>query len=275
MFDTHCHLNFSRLQERLDEIVTEARKSGVTHIVVPGTDITTSQKAVEIASKYPNIYAAVGIHPHHAFEHSIKRKAESVKEELKEIESLLTHEKVVAVGEIGMDKHTYGKTRHKNYVVTDEFISVQKLFLAEQIKLAVNYKKSVIFHNREAKEDLLPIVSELWDECLAGRSVFHCSEPDKEILKFAKAHRMFIGIDGDVTYTFAKQEFIKEVPLEMLVLETDAPFLLPEPLRSEKKFPNEPKNLSLLNYSIAQLLSIEPGELAKITFENSMKLFGL
>lgn len=278
MFDTHCHLNFSRLQERIEQVVAEAETAEVTHIVVPGTDVTTSQKAVEIAGTYAHIYAAVGIHPHHVFEfgqRSTVDSQQSVDRSLSSIEQLLTNDKVVAVGEIGMDKHSYGKTRHEDYAVTEEFVKTQKLFLGRQIELAVNYKKSIIFHNREAKEDLLPIVSKLWDEGLCGRTVFHCCEPDKEILKFAKEHKIFIGVDGDITYMPAKQEFIREVPLEMLVLETDAPFLLPEPLRTQKKFPNEPKNLSLINGSIAQLLSIEPGELAKILFKNSMRLFAL
>lgn len=273
MFDTHCHLNFKRFEDNLTQVITDANTAGVSHIVVPGTDVATSQKAVEIAEKYETIYAAVGIHPHHVFEHIAKRETLNVKREIEVLETLLTHEKVVAMGEIGMDWHSYGKTRHENYAVSDEFVRVQKLFLEEQIKLAITHKKSIIFHNREAKEDILPIVSKLWDERLRGRSVFHCCEPDEDLLTFANEHKMYLGVDGDITYSPAKQEFIKKVPLEMLVLETDAPFLLPEPLRSEKKFPNEPKNIPLIAEFIARLLHISTEKLGTITTENAKNLF--
>ncbi len=269
MFDTHCHLNFNRFKDILSDVVTAARRGGVSHIVIPGTDVESSQKAVEIAEQYENMYAAVGIHPHHVFTVGAHHDAPLL------IEALLQNPRVVAVGEIGIDCHSYKKTKYEEYAVTEEFLSVQKELFEKQIRLAIAYDKSVIIHNREAKADLLPILSRAWDEKLRGRSVFHCCEPDDELLTFAKEHGMYLGVDGDITYTPAKQEFIKRVPLEMLVLETDAPFLLPEPLRSEKKFPNEPKNLPLIADCIAKILTISTHKLATTTMENSKRLFGL
>src|SRR3990167_6531623 len=99
----------------------------------------------------------------------------------------------------------------------------------KQIQLALQYKKSLIFHNREAKKDFLEVVDSLWSAQLEGRAVFHCCEPDEELLSYALAHKIFIGVDGDVTYSKEKREFVKKIPLESLVFETDSPFLLPEP----------------------------------------------
>lgn len=286
MFDTHCHLNFSRFKDRVDEVIRQAQKERVNLILIPGTDITTSKKAVEIASQYREVYAAVGIHPHNVYDYMINRSASSIQRsaqnpelitqnDIRYIEDLLQNPKVVAVGEIGMDKHPYKATKYENYTVHDDFLTLQKELFCQQLMLATKHQKSVIFHNREAKEDMLPLLHEMWDDTLRGRTVFHCCEPDPEILSFAKERGMFIGVDGDITYTPDKQEFIKMVPSEMLVLETDAPFLLPEPLRSEKKFPNEPKNLKLICEYTAGLLSVSPDKLASITTENSKRLFRL
>jgi TatD DNase family protein len=133
----------------------------------------------------------------------------------------------------------------------------------------------LILHNREAKEDVLKILRDMWDYKLESRSVFHCCEPDEELLEFAKTHKMFLGVDGDITYYPEKQEFIKKVPLEMLVLETDAPFLLPEPLKTQKLYPNEPKNMKITAEYIAKLRRIDVEEVVRVTMRNACKLFDI
>src|SRR3990167_11312871 len=105
MFDTHCHLNFSAFKKNLEEVVQKARSTGIKRIVIPGTDLKSSVRAVEIASKYEGIYAAVGIHPHHVYELKAVNVKVAMEEEVKELEKLLVHEKVVAVGEVGIDRH--------------------------------------------------------------------------------------------------------------------------------------------------------------------------
>lgn len=296
MFDTHCHLNFSRFVSKgkstVDEVINAAQEVGVTHIVIPGTDVDTSQKAIEIAQKYEHIYAAVGIHPHHVYEQvaeidSASRQPHMTREitprigaprlepPISALEDLLTHIKVVAVGEIGMDRHEYESTKYENYQVSERFLTAQKELLRMQIQLGLTHNKSIIFHNREAKQDLLPILHELWDEKLRRRAVFHCCEPDPALLQFAKEHGMYIGVDGDITYTPEKQAFMTQVPLEMLVLETDAPFLLPEPLRTEKKFPNKPENIPLIAEAVAKYMGVGIDEVKRVTFENSKKLFNV
>jgi len=323
MFDTHCHLNFKSFNGQVDEVIRRAYDAGVGHIVVPGTDVETSIKAIEIAEKHDNIYAAVGIHPHHVFE--IFKKIRSGKlgietgyedrnrkldksnfnfqppnllpnlpSNLSEIEKLLSNPKVFAVGEVGLDRHQYQKTKYKDYKVDKEFINLQKELLIEQIKLAQKYKKTLIFHNREAqlrqgfdgqaKKDILEILTSHQPLITNYQSVFHCCEPDLELLEFAKNHKMFIGVDGDVTYwdkklygfALSKQEFIKQVPLEMLVLETDSPFLTPkiDMKRSHHSY-NEPKNIKIIAEFIAELKNVSVEKVAKITTENAKKLFNI
>ncbi len=253
-------------------MVSRAHKVGVSHILAPGTDIATSQKAIEIAHTFENVYAAVGIHPHHVYEMQLNDTA-VIDHHIAELEKLISNEKICAIGEVGMDRHVYENTKYATYNVDESFISLQKKLLEKQISLAKKYKKSLILHNREAKQDVLKLLGDIWDVFLEGRSVFHCCEPDEELLQFAKTHKMFIGVDGDLTYWKEKQEFIKKVPLTMLVLETDSPFLLPEPLRSQKLYPNEPKNILLIAETVAQLKSISLEEVKKQTFENSLQLF--
>lgn len=277
MFDTHCHLNFNALADNVDAVILQANEAGVTHFVVPGTDVPTSQKAIDIAHKHENVYAAVGIHPHHVFEAQQKDK-DTYKASVAEVEELLIDDRVVAVGEVGLDRHYYAKTKYKNYGVTEKFVKAQCDIFAAHVKLAIKYKKSLIIHHREAKEDLLKVLGEVWSGSLARKAVIHCCEPDHDLLAFAKKNNLLIGVDGDVTYDKKKQQFIKEVPLDMLVLETDAPFLIPEPYRSqprETRGPNVPAHLPRVAEKVAILTGMHLEDIKKITFANATELFQL
>jgi TatD DNase family protein len=257
------------LVTQVDDVIERAKEAGVERFIVPGTDIESSKKAIELAEKYNEVYAAVGIHPHHTREISIPYAVSSIQE-------LLSNKKVVAVGEVGIDKYYYRDTKYSKYVINPEFVELQKMAFLEQIKLAIKYKKSLIIHSREAAGETLSIMgdSSILDP-LVGHIVFHCCEANEEVLKFALAHQIYIGVDGDATYSKKKEEFVKKIPLELLVLETDAPFLLPEPLRSEKKYPNEPKNIKLIAEKISQIKNISVEDLTKKTTENSIKLFNI
>ena len=279
MFDTHCHLNFSAFKKTLDEVLLRAHKAGIQQIVIPGTDIKSSQKAVEIASKHDGIYAAVGIHPHHVYDLKLANDEARITQELTQIEDLLSHTKVVAVGEVGVDRYIYTQTKYKEYTDDDSFVELQKKILSQQITLAVKHDKSLIIHNRIAKADLFEVLKNTWDTKLERRSVLHCCEPDHELLNFAKEHRMFLGIDGDLTYSKEKQEFIKTMGAEEFlaryVLETDSPFLLPEPLRTQKQYPNKPENIRVIVDCLADILKISSEEIQKRTMENAKQLFHL
>mgnify|MGYP001617807376 CR=1 FL=1 len=276
MFDTHCHLNFGAFDSITDEVVAIAVEAGVNQIMIPSTDVTTSEKAIDRASKFENIFSAVGIHPHHVFE--LKTQNNKIKDDLDRIEELLQNKKVLAVGEVGLDRHYYKSTKYSDYEITNEFMVLQAEVFKLQVQLALKHSKSLILHNREAKKEFLTTLLSVWDKKLEGKTVFHCCEPDDELLEFAIKHKLFIGVDGDVTYSKQKQEFIKRVPLEMLVLETDAPFLSPEPFRSqprETRGPNMPANLKLIAEFVATLKEISTEQLSQTTTENAQRLFGL
>lgn len=288
MFDTHAHLNFSRFKNNLNEVIRVAKNCDVNQIIIPGTDFETSEKALKIAEENKDMYAAVGIHPHHLFKFKVpapdgERNAKfKIENEIKLIEKLLINNKVVAVGEVGVDRHIYEQTKYENYTINNNFMDLQKDLLKLQIELAIKYKKSLILHNREAKSDLLDVLNNIFVPDLEGRTVFHCCEPDDDLLKYAINHDIYIGVDGDITYDKQKQEFVKKVPLEILVLETDSPYLLPEPLRSQKLYlpagrqgPNEPKNLPLIGEFIADLKNISTKKLIEKTTENAKKLFSI
>ncbi len=330
MFDTHCHLNFQAFEGRVESVIKAAKESGVNHIVIPGTDLATSKKAIEIANTVMvrqahhdsnvtlsltkgdnvNIYAAIGIHPHHVFELFKKSKIKNknynsivkndfshpefisgsqneipkqVRNDIETIKKLIISPKVVAIGEIGIDRHSYQKTKHADYKVDEEFVDLQKEFFIEQVNLAKEYNKALIIHNREAKKEVLEVLNNtFYRHSGAGRNldpnlrrddiraVFHCCEPDEELLEFARLHKMFIGVDGDVVYWKQKQEFIKKVPLEMLVLETDSPYLSPF-----RKFPNEPKNIAFIAEFVAKLKGIEVKEVKEKTTINAKILFNI
>lgn len=292
MFDTHCHLQFQAFEGKVDQIIHEAQTAGIQNFVVPGTDIETSQKAVEIAARFEQVYAAVGIHPHHVYEMKSNPTSRYHVWRLRErarscaplnsllpcidaLEKLLKEKKVVAVGEIGLDRHVYAKTKYEKYTVTDEFILLQKELFIVQLRLAKQYQKSVIIHNREAKDAMLEILENRWDTFFSGKMVFHCCEPDGDLLDFAKKREIFIGVDGDLTYRADKQNFVRDVPLDLLVMETDAPFLTPAPIRERRKFPNRPAHLVYLRKMLADIYGKEERYIDEATTKNAKKLFQL
>lgn len=275
MFDTHCHLNFSRFKKNYHDVLERAKESGVDYFVVPGTELESSKRALKISEEYLDVYAAVGIHPHHVFELLRENDDTLLDRKIAEIEQLLSGEKVIAIGEVGLDKHIYENTKYQKYHANDTFIDLQKQFLRAQIALAQQYNKTVILHNREATADLLHILNKNWNDWHHINFVFHCCEPSPELLSFAVQHKVYIGVDGDITYQPEKQEFIKNIPLNLLVLETDSPFLLPEPLRSQKEYPNEPKNITVITEFVANILNKTKEEIAEVTSNNAKRLFQL
>lgn len=260
MFDTHCHLNFSQFEDSLPNVIHRADSAGVKGLVVPGVDLESSKKAVDIAKDYGQCWAACGLHPTIG-----DLEEEDFSKVLLNLEELAqSSDKVVAIGEVGLDYYKYRLPSR-----------LQKKLLKEQVRIAAKLGLSLILHNRHASEDFLSIIKENWQDAFEGAIVFHCCEPNSDILKFAIDRGLYIGIDGDVTYDKSKADFVKNVPIANLVLETDSPFLTPEPIRSTKVFPNEPVNLlHILNF-VSNVKGIVEEELKNITFSNSLKLFVL
>lgn len=276
--DTHCHLNFKAFAGGEAKIIRRAQEVGVTTFVVPGTDMVTSQLAVSIANQNPDTFAVVGIHPHHAAQYQGTSPERNLADDLVQIETWLLEPKVVGMGEIGLDRHAYTTSRYGPLIsISDEIFDIQKDLLTHQIDLAVKHRKSVVIHNREATDDLISLCNSLRSQFIAlkGRGVLHCCEPDTNLLTLATGLGLYIGVDGDVTYSPEKQDFIRQVPLEILVLETDAPYLLPEPLKTAKKYPNTPATIPLIAQAVAELKGTSIDEVGKITTRNAQRLFDL
>ena len=247
-----------------------ALKAGVEKIVVPGADLESSQKAVSLAQKYDQVYAAIGVHPHHS---NIKNQKSKIKNELK---ILAKNKKVVAIGECGLDYYHYQQTKYQDYKIDEEFKKNQREVFLVQIELAQELNFPLIIHNRQASEDILKILSH---QSLVinhrPNGVFHCFEGDQNILEWAMKHDFYLGITGNVTYNHKLQKAIKSIPLKKLVLETDAPWLTPEPLRSQKKWPNKPENVKITTQWIASLKGDSFLNVASTTSDNATKLFNL
>jgi len=268
LIDTHCHFNFLPFKNRVEEAIVRAEAKGVRRFVVPGADIKSSKRAVSLAEKHPSVYAAVGIHPSSTHIGSVLAHIEA-------LEKMLLAEKVVAVGEVGIDKHEKP---------TVESIEAQKKMLAAQIKLSVEFDKSLILHNCQGTDELLPLLTKYWDKKLAKRTVFHCCQADEKLLAFALARQIYVGVDGDLSWSRKKQRFIKNVPLSSLVLETDSPFLKPKqgsawpksviyPPKLESEKNNHPQNIALICKLVAYFKGVSPKEVATTTTENAQRLF--
>lgn len=254
IFDTHCHLNSEELYNNIDEVIASAKVVGVDKFLVVGWDIKSSYLAIELANKYLEIYAAIGVHP---------TDIDGVSDE--DFDKLMTHvndPKVVAIGEIGLDYH---------WVKDPEQREKQKQWFIRQINAANLYKKPISIHNREAFGDCLAILKE--HKPLYG-GVMHCYSGSVELLKDVLDLGLYIGLDGPLTFTNAKtpKEVCEVVPLDRLVVETDSPYLAPHPLRGTV---NEPKNIALVIDEIARLKEESKKHIIDVLYKNSCRLFGI
>ena len=254
IFDTHCHLNSDELYERLDEVFESAKKVGVNKYLVIGWDKESSFRAVEIAHRYEGVYAAIGFHPTDIDGVSDKDYEETM--------NLVNDPKVVAIGEIGLDYHWV-----KDSVQREK----QKEWFIKQIKFANEHKKPISIHNREAFEDCLKILKE-HRPLYSG--VMHCYSGSVELLKDVLDLGLYIGLDGPLTFTNAKtpKEVCEVVPLDRLLVETDAPYLSPHPLRGTV---NEPKNIALVIDEITRIKGLSKKHILDVIYENSCKLFNV
>ncbi len=264
MIDAHCHLNFHKFEEDVEEVIRHAAEAGITKIINTGTSLPSSRKAIELAENYNNLFAIVGIHPHHADKVLSRHSraggnpseiSDQVRDDMFEseddmvdwkekLEEMLSHPKVVGVGEIGMDYFYY----QSNGIVEKK---LQEDVFVAQIELAHKYHKPLQIHNRLAGSDTIAILKRnkhLLQQDHPG--MFHCFAGDFEFLKNALDLGFYIGFDGNITYpglapkeTVKLSDLAKEVPLDRLVTETDSPFLSPIPFRGSR---NEPKNVILV-----------------------------
>jgi TatD DNase family protein len=263
LVDTHCHLNFDLFDEDRDQTLARARQAGVERIVNPGVDLETSQSAVQLAARYPQVYAAVGVHPN-----DIQDWDERLLDQLKE---LAGKPKVVAIGEIGLD-----------YYRDESPHDLQKKVFWQQLELAAALDLPVIIHSRNASAenpqailDILDIL-EKWQaqqvEHPSPLGVLHSFSSDFEAARKAIKLNFLIGITGPVTFRNAPElrQLVKALPLETIVVETDAPFLTPHPYRGKR---NEPGFVKLVADKIAEIHNLPFEEVANITKRNAGRLF--
>lgn len=253
--DTHAHLIFSQFDEDKSEVLGRAWEARVEKIIVVGSGegITGNRKAVELAEGDTRIFAAVGVHPHDADNFT--------GEWLSDLVALLQHERVVAVGETGLDFH-YEHSRRE----------AQRACFRAQLKLAHQYHKPVIIHAREAYEDVWNIILE--EGVPPGGGVFHCFSGDVLFAKKVVESGFHISFSGIITFRNAHllRGVAAEVPLEKIVLETDCPYLAPDPHRGKR---NEPSFVRYVAQAIAEVKGLDISDVARMTTVNANKLFGL
>lgn len=252
LFDSHAHLNDPKLIDRVEEIIEKAKRNKVSKITCVGYDYDSSMLAIELANQYDCLYAAIGVHPSEATQFNT---------DLSWIEKSIDNPKVVAIGEIGLDYY-WDKT----------FVAEQKELFINQIKLANKFKKPIIIHMRDATKDTYDILREHKELSLLG--VMHCYLSSTEAMKQFIDLNMFISLAGPVTFKNARKlkDVAKEVSLENLLVETDSPYLSPEPFRGKT---NEPANVVYTAKTIAAIKGISFEEVMKKTYENTCKLYNI
>jgi TatD DNase family protein len=253
LFDTHAHLNAEEYNDDLEEVISRAQEAGVANMVVVGFDRPTIERAIELVDQYDFLYASVGWHPVDAID--------MTEEDLIWIESLSSHPKVVALGEMGLDYHWDKSPK-----------DIQKEVFRKQIRLARKVKLPIIIHNREATADILEILKEEKAEEVGG--IMHCFSGSPEVARECVNMNFYISLGGPVTFKNAKKpkEVAAEVPLDKLLIETDCPYLTPHPFRGKR---NEPGYVKLVAEQIAEIKGLSYEEVAEATTKNAKKFFGI
>jgi TatD DNase family protein len=253
LIDTHAHLEMREFNDDREDAIKRAREAGVEYIVTIGTTVESSRDAVMLADKYDFIYAAIGIHPHEVKD--ILHPAYDI------LRHFAQHKKVVAYGEIGLDYF------HEHSPRTD-----QKRKFRDMLREARELDLPVIIHDRDAHEDTLQILSEEWSPDLGG--VMHCFSGDAAMAKKVIEMGFSISIAGPVTFPKAEslREVVKQIPIEHMLIETDSPYLAPQPMRGKR---NEPAFVRHTAEMIAKVKGLTFDDVARITSFNAMQLFGI
>jgi TatD DNase family protein len=259
--DTHCHLDFSRFSKDRDQVLKRAWKANLIWILNPGTDLETSQAAIDLARRHPSkMSAAVGIHPNIG-----KPWTADI---LPALRKLAQQPETVAIGEIGLDYY-------RQHTPFDQ----QRTMFKSQLDLAAELSLPVIIHSRDAIEDVLSILQR-WQQSLSAQGhplakrpgVLHSYSEDYDHARAAIDLHFLIGVSGPVTFNNApeRKSVTRNLPLESLLLETDAPYLTPHPHRGKR---NEPAYIPLIAEEVARLHNTSPKAVAEITYQNAQRLF--
>ena len=251
--DTHTHLFFNNFDEDRDEVIQRALDAGVKYMLVPGTDLETSKQAIALAEKYDSIYAAVGIHPHDTDEWN-----DSI---ITELRDLAKHEKVVAIGEIGLDYYYDFSPKEQ-----------QLKAFNKQIQLAIELDLPIIVHNRDSNDDIMDFARRYGDSGLKAQ--YHCFAGSAENARELVEMGHYISFTGNITFKKADniRKVLAAIDPESLLLETDSPFLTPVPYRGKR---NEPANIPIIAETMAEIHKLTRDDIARTTSWNAYKLYGI
>ncbi len=253
LFDSHAHLEDEKFDEDRSVIIQEIFNSGVKKIVSAGYNIESSIKSIELSNKYENIYSTCGISPNDV--------EQDIENAISKIESIAkSSKKVVAIGEIGLD-----------YYWNKENKELQKQFFIKQIELANSLKLPIVIHSRDALMDTIEILKA---NNIIKKGIFHCCQLNRELVKEALKLGFYISFAGPVTFKNSKNadEIIKMVPLEKILIETDSPYLSPEPNRGKR---NDSRNVKYIAQKVANSKEMTFEQIAQITYENAIKIFNI
>jgi len=253
IIDTHVHLDTKRFNKDLTEVLKRARNNNIGKFIIPAIDSQNMDKLIKLAENNEDIFFSTGHHPN---------RLDTF--DLKEIEKQVSHKKCVAIGECGLDWFRIPKGASIN-----DIKKAQKEVFEAQIKLSIKYNKPLILHSRDTDEDMFETLMKYKDELVGG--VIHCYVGSDKLLELEK-YNFYYGIGGVVTYKSAIElrENIKKIPLNKLLIETDAPYLTPEPHRKKR---NEPLYTNDILSEMSKILNIDEKELEKTIEENTNRLF--
>ncbi len=252
LVDTHCHLDISPLDRDTEKIIQDAGRAGVKYMISIGIDLMSSVTACQLAAEYDQIYAAIGVHPHDAYTFN-NRLAD-------ELLSISEQKKVVALGEIGLD---YAK----DYTAR----GVQQEAFDQQLDLAIQLDLPVVIHDREAHNDIINVLESKDGQ---ARGVIHCFSGDVKFARKVLDLGFYISFTGIVTFKNADtvREVVKYCPLDRIMVETDAPFLAPVPMRGKT---NQPAFVAFVAKKVAEIKGLSLEEIAKCTTQNARDLFSI
>ena len=251
LIDTHAHLNDPKFSSDIDEVVARANAAGVAKIIVCGYDMQSSRDAIALAERFECVYATVGVHPHDAKSYDSEIE--------KTLIELARHEKVVAIGEIGLDYHYDFSPREQ-----------QVAAFRAQIDLATRLELPMVIHSRESNDEALQVLTEAVGNRFSG--VFHCFSGDEEFARRVLEAGCYIGVDGPLTYKASEKlrRIVALCPMDTLLIETDCPYLTPVPHRGSR---NEPAYVRYVAEEAARVKNVTFQELAEATSRNANRLF--
>ena len=256
LFDTHSHYNDEKFDKDREQIIKETYEAGITKFVCAGYNIESSQKAIELSQKYEFIYSICGISPN-----DIPQSDQELWKDIEKITKIIKENKtnkLVAIGEIGLD---YYWNKENKELQTEAFI--------KQIDLANELNLPIVIHSRDASVDTINVIKE---HTVKKAGIFHCCQFNQEMIKQALELGYYISFAGPVTFKNSKNasDIVKLVPLDRILIETDSPYLSPEPNRGKR---NDSRNVKFIAQKIANVKEMPIDEIAKITYENALRIF--